>query len=522
MANKIKKPAGNEPAIESPAAAVADPPAAPTPPPEPPPAPTPEQIKQQEKDTARALNRFFHTDRVSTDKAEVEAEKVAAATPPPPATPEPAKPPEAPPVAPPAEKKPAAAAVPRQLPPDVAIEVETPPAAPTTTTATARVEAPALNLTDQDRELLLTYRKLESMKISSDYDGLEARMIKFFQDAAAKVEEISKANPEMASPETSDDYEEWASANQPEVDPIDYDRAREAILLERIESKQKREQRERDSQDELKNRVKEQLPEVQKAATEGLFDFIEAAHPDFKGIISTADGARTITTETETKMQEKDPLAKSIVQQEGEELSVILNALERRTRFPEAEFAQLNKPRKLVTSERIIVPDDQLDFAIHEIEQEMLRMPEAETKDEAGRQFVPLIWFAQQAEKISKSNATKDKKDKVLAELQNKYWTLDADSIRTGLIARYAQKARRKIEHFRQFSSPAAVPAAHPAAATPPKPATPAPAAAPPDGVRRPAPSISSASDVPVGQRPAGVNSDEDIKNATGVAFGRR
>jgi hypothetical protein len=106
-----------------------------------------------------------------------------------------------------------------------------------------------------------------------------------------------------------------------------------------------------------------------------------------------------------------------------------------------------------------------------------------------GKRFVTVDEFAGQRDKILNSNATDAAKLRAINSLDENYYSIGYDDIRTALIALHSTRAQNKINSFGGIKMPEGTP--EPAKAGT---ATPPPAAAETKGAKK-APSVSSASD---------------------------
>jgi hypothetical protein len=329
-------------------------------------------------------------------------------------------------------------------------------------------------LTPEDQQDFKVFQILEQMEPGQK--GIAEKFRSFAKARYAYEAEWTKNNPGIEFDPDSAEHEEFYSKNQPQVDEAKLDEARDEMKF------QERYQRTIKPQlDEIK--IKEAWKKAMPVISERVDGHVARLVNQFDetlGAMIHQDGKPNITEEGIAKIAETDPLAKELLDGAASQfLEPMILELEKTT-IPELQYALegRNPVQKMILEN------------LAQAEREFLEMPETERVDPSGRQFATHEQLARKKEKILKSSATKEEKQKQLQEIADGFWAINVDQLEdliTDKVARETRKAYDKIRKLTGASPAAKGPA--PTRAPVVQPTTPAPP-------RTVAPSIATSSDL--------------------------
>lgn len=475
--------------------------------------PTPEELKAQHADLVSRMDQTMWGGTAQPAKPKAPEPEPAPEPPPAPAAPPPAEPPPAEPATPPAQPAQPAPPVPAQ--PSLASLPKPEPAIGRAdikdAVATALEEAgikppppappqPTVALTAKDQHILTVLQKMEGM--NPRYVGIADRTIAFWKKEQEWIAEFEKSNPDKDYAST-EEYETFLEKNEPQYDETDFELAKEALIEERVTKKLELKQQEETRKLTDQQRFVQEQPVIQATAHSAVVSMVGGAFANEKGEMPEAlakilqkDGKLVLDDEAAKKLQEEAPEAYEVLLETGEELSVLIQALETMARFPNIPP---KRSIKLPISGRRISPVDILEDEAQELETELLASHKDKLID--GKKLVSQSEFERDIAKIQKSNASEEEKREAFRRLQESKCCIGTAEIAHGLAFKYAQKAKRKIGTLTEIVDRKVKKATPPApAAVPTQPPTPTPAPTPtptPAGGKPKSPAVVSQSDAP-------------------------
>lgn len=341
-------------------------------------------------------------------------------------------------------------------PPSKPPEKKTPPTPradvppPIDETDVAKPSAPVefetkLPLRNADKRKLQVLKQMEEDNTAPK--GTAEKTLRFWEKEAEYQERWEAAHPGEAFDENADEHKVFYERNEVTYDTDEYENSRDNLVkketLKETEGKQ--------TQENKKAKRVQEFREAQKRINEdsqdAVMDMIESAAPELAELMGK-DGERALSKEVTEKMIAKDPVVTEILQETAEALAVLTIELHRLTQFDDVYPIDPTKSLPLNVSGRRIHPHAELVSFMHGLEVEMLKMPPDQTM--RGKQrLVSNTAFEKEYNRIA-GNAALDgtAKKEAVAKLNASYYTLTEEDFRRGLIAQYADSAKREIEKF--------------------------------------------------------------------------
>lgn len=475
------------------AAPVAPPPAPAAP--ENPPAPlTTEERKKQFEETSKAMG--WAPDKVSSE------EPPAPAAPEPPAPTEPAAPADEPPAEPsaPASTEDVIQRTASVTAQAVAAEIrKTTPPSP----EPAPAPQPEFEMNPEDQEIYRVLCFLENG--DSKFAGKPAAFLEYlkknyeYQDKWLADHEGKEFNPEDS------EHDEWFAANPHPVDQKEIESGKIDMQVE--EKFQSRIQPQLQKM-EAEKAWKENAPMVATNVGKRLSSLVGQVDPELQKLFVDDKGNPVINAETIAKMEEKDPIAKDVLDRMlANDVGPMILELEK-SAVPGANFKL--QPDKFPVHAAI-------DSYRLQAEKDMAKAP-VEVRVQDGREWKSIADFTKLQQEAVRSG-TKAEKAAKIGELNAKYWTLSVDDVEELIIDDFAQRAKKEIDRQNNLAAKKY--------GRPGTPAPPTPAPAPPpepvpahsnNGKPRP-PSISTRSDVVTTGAPGQAAQKSYADTATSVMF---
>jgi hypothetical protein len=280
------------------------------------------------------------------------------------------------------------------------------------------------------------------------YKGIAGQMLDFYRREGDYIAKWERDNPTQ---EFNPEAEEHAGlyAQQPKVDDDVVEATRENMLLERAKAEAKAEAlkeaavlKEEVEGHRFEQAMKESAPAIQAVADGAVVALITMADPELAKAIP-AD--KRLNEGVVAKMEEADPVAFEIVNEEAEHLRVLTTELERLTRFAGKYEERPGGYVKLASNGQMIYPHQELqEFAVN-LETELSKMPKDETVKD-GKRFMTQATLYDRLSKIRGSNLPDNQKAAAERDLIEGVWTVGTREILSGITAARAEKAKARIE----------------------------------------------------------------------------
>lgn len=296
------------------------------------------------------------------------------------------------------------------------------------------VVAASFELSPQDQKDLDVIRFLER----TDPDKHRGRTDKFiaytrdyyaYQDAwAAKPENEGKDfNPD--DPEHNGWFEKHeAGTTESEIESGREKLVEERVYLNRVKPELDKIERE--------NAINQAIPKVIASVGQRTLQMIQEVNPELAKLLQDAQGNPVFSAETLKAVDEADPVArKALDAVVKNELEPMLVALEMTT-IPNANY-QFN-PATNAHHAKIAEH-------IRQAEQDMLNAS-AEVRIQNGKEFATISQYEQMRASILNGNATD--KERELANLDQRYYTLTVDDVEALIVSDVAEKARKAIDEM--------------------------------------------------------------------------
>jgi len=345
------------------------------------------------------------------------------------------------------EKKPDPKPAPAKQPAAKREPVDVPPPIGAEEPVERKIDKPELKteleLPTKDKRKL---RVLQQMEEDGTVEkGFAEKTLRFWEKEAKYQEQWEAAHPGEDFDDQAEEHKAFYKS-EPLYDADEYDMSRDNLV--KAEARQETEGKHTEQEKVTKRR--QEFQDAQKGIAEdsqrAVMEFIEVAAPELAELMGNGDG-KALTKEITEKMMAKDPVVTEILQETAEELAVLTVELHRLTQFDDVWPAKISQPLTLKVSGRRIYPHADLLNFMRSLEGEMLQMPPEQTM--RGKQrLVTNSGFNNEYNRIAKDGTDAKAKREAVAALNANYYTLTEGDFRRGLIATYADTAKREIEKF--------------------------------------------------------------------------
>jgi hypothetical protein len=378
-----------------------------------------------------------------------------------------------------------------------------PSAPPTATTPTgptlddvARVaseaadDVPELELSDIDRDMLVTLEAMGSLD-PKRYGDLAERTKKFWAEEQKYKDKWEKEHPGQNYDQEADEHQEFYSRHEPQYDERTFKVAEKRVIERDIEAKQNaRKQRERELAEE-KARQEKESTEISTAADSTILEIISMVVPDVAKFFKSEDEAVAITKESWEKLAEEDPAAAKAIRRPLEFLGKQLVEFERLMRYPDTY--QFN-------------PDNDIHVELSRIllrKEAQIKTLKPEDQVHEGRVFATQEEWNEMVNNLRVNKGmSRDEKKQAFDALTRRYWTITPDYHRDLVVASARRKVKDKLSDYREVEEatkkkvkPAVTPAPQPTPTAAAPAAAPAPTPAPKPTPAHKPPTIATSSD---------------------------
>lgn len=339
------------------------------------------------------------------------------------------------------------------------LEKKQTPAAPTTP------EDPFKDYSPKEQKQL---QALQYLSKKPEYQGrdLAREAITFWKREEDYMNNWRRANPGKKFTSDDDEHLDFYEANELNIDD---ETILSASVDMRIEAQQKsndkvleenkklrEEQKQAREKEEQNRRIAEAAPAITKVTRQAVHNLI-ASIPEFTDLVKEGK----VTPEIEAKMAEVDPETVEILNEEAQLLHIRVEELEYLRHF--GGGLDLNKRVQMRDEHgRPTGPVDAPHSVIYEVglelEQRILQMP-PEKQAHNGKRFMPRAEFGRRMDLIAKDQKlSEDEKAQRMEALEDRVWTITADDVRDGIIAKSranVQKARDRLNRrVQRLSAP--------------------------------------------------------------------
>lgn len=302
-----------------------------------------------------------------------------------------------------------------------------------------------LPLRSADKRKLQVLKQMEEDNTAPK--GTAEKTLRFWEKEAEYQERWEAAHPGEAFDENADEHKVFYERNEVTYDTDEYENSRDNLVkketLKETEGKQSKEQKKSQRVQEFRDAQKK----INEDSQDAVMDMIESAAPELAELMGNGDG-RSLTKEVTEKMIAKDPVVTEILQETAEALAVLTIELHRLTQFDDVYPIDPTKSLPLNVSGRRIHPHAELVSFMHGLEAEMLKMPPDQTMRGKQRLVANTAFEKEFNRIVGNTDLDGAAKKEAVAKLNANYYTLTEEDFRRGLIAQYADSAKREIEKF--------------------------------------------------------------------------
>lgn len=310
-----------------------------------------------------------------------------------------------------------------------------------------------------DEQQLAVLRELESM--NPRYVGIAERAQEFWElDATYRRNWIAQ-NPGKKFDPNSDEHAEFYSANEPRFSQRDFQAAQRSIERKEIAA-QVRDEVVKEFQPEIERlrataKMQQVQPKIERAAREAEA-LVMSGVPDFEKIMDAGDGSLVLSRDTDTKMQEINPVLHARASELAEETMVIVSELEKMNELGPAYPLTTDKKEKLPSGETIR-PHAVIVDVLDSLEERYANTPKDQVRN--GKLFLTMAERAQKIEAINSMNIPREQKVARLRALEQSHWCVSSADIKKEAIERARTKLSslsKKIKSRAPATPPAAAP----------------------------------------------------------------
>ncbi|MFA6240093.1 MAG: hypothetical protein WC655_04145 [Candidatus Hydrogenedentales bacterium] len=299
----------------------------------------------------------------------------------------------------------------------------------------AEVPEPAFEMSAEDRqdyETLLYLEKTDPKK----WSGKAAEYLAYLKLHYAYQDDWQAKNPKEEFNADDDEHKGWYEAHQPQIDPeaLKEARMREAAEKAAMEKVQP-------VLDEINREkaVREAMPKIAETVTGLIVDMVDRAAPEL-GALLRKDGKLNITLETIASVEAKSRIGKRILDEVVKfEMEPLLLQLEMSVdpRFGVALNPAVNQVHARIDQYRA------------KAEAEMLNAP-PEVQVQDGRAFATIEQMQQMRSGVERGAGSRADKDRKLADLGSKFYTLTVDDIEALIVKDCGEMAKKRIAQARE------------------------------------------------------------------------
>lgn len=291
---------------------------------------------------------------------------------------------------------------------------------------------PEFELSDQDRKDLPVLQYLERTN-PKKYGGIVAATMKYFKEHYDYAQAWLEANPEKQYDPDEEEHAAWIAEHQPPN--ISREELDEARVDMRVEEKFNRDIKPRFDQQEADRAFQASLPTIGQHVDTAVRQMVRQVDPALADLLKDASGNERLTNETIAKIDEKDPIAKEIMDRiVANELEPMILELEK-TMIPELNFK--------FTPDRNPIHRQIADFVAQK-EASMAKAP-ISVQMVDGKRWVSLDEYSRLVKNIQSGRGDNNYKNQAIADLDRTVWCLDSEMIKGLMVDHCAKKAQAAI-----------------------------------------------------------------------------
>lgn len=278
--------------------------------------------------------------------------------------------------------------------------------------------------------------------------GTSAKVLDFFKREDAYIKQWEVAHPGESFDADAQEHEAFYD-RRPKIDPETLETALEEIKEKQIEERvEKRIAAKREPelrQEQFKREVEQVQPIAFGRSNGAVIEMVKAASPElFKAL--DVDGKPIISEETIKRMEEADPVAFEVANENAEKLRIMVSELHKMVNV-DGYQAKPALEVQLRSTEESFFPHAELEKFAGNLERELAALPQAQTAKD-GKRFITQGELNQRHAAIVKSNMPELQKQAAVRDLTNRFWALDDKRIERALITKFADQTKKRIEKF--------------------------------------------------------------------------
>lgn len=306
--------------------------------------------------------------------------------------------------------------------------------------------AMSTDMNEDEKELLAVFEKMAEMK-PAVYGQLPAQFKDRISRESQYITNWMEQNPGQRYNAKDQDHAEFYSSIELDYRDFDYHKAIAKMNTPDVDSRVQKLERELESKresQELDDRIRRAEPVARREAANAAFDMMEHVDPELGKLMDDGNGGRHVTTEIRAKMEEDNPVAVAVVNEEVGELMLMVEELERFKagggRYKLRDSYGVTMGRKTFYPHREI-----LDFMTR-YEESLLNKPPEETMRE-GRRLVSSPRLAKEIETRTKG-MSRDDADREIRRLDKHFYSLGLDDFKSALISERSALAKERVDRY--------------------------------------------------------------------------
>jgi len=291
---------------------------------------------------------------------------------------------------------------------------------------------------------------LEELELTNArYKGIRDATEKFWKKEEKYAQEWKKVNAGQEFDPEGAEHEDFYAKEQPKYEEEDLASARRRVETRRIIKEEIAPTR--DMVGKETGRLREEMlmrsegPALQKIAYDSVTRMLQQSAPDLAKLATNDKGQIVLTEESLKKIEEADPIALEILNEEAEQLRNLVIELEKLWRYPGAYPANDDFAITMANGHTYHPHRDLLGFASR-LEKDISELQKDETKKD-GKTFMTLQEYTERTEKILKSKMMNPpQKTSALRDMKTRYWLLTSEDIERALVADFSERTQARIK----------------------------------------------------------------------------
>jgi hypothetical protein len=295
-------------------------------------------------------------------------------------------------------------------------------------------EAPSrTQLEPADQKDFAIIQFLERTK-PDQFPGATTKFLDYCKAHYAYIAAWEKAHPGETYDDNADEHAKWYADNSPgDIDASTLEEGKiEMLVAQKLEQAAAPERRRK----EAEAAFKEAIPKIVESVDKRLAKFVGLVNPELGKLVVDDKGKATFTDAAIAKLEETDSIAAQVLHEMVEnELEPLLLELEKTT-VP--QLGHKIEPARFALHREI-------DAFRREKEGELSKMPASESRMD-GREWMSIAQMQKQERDILARKLGEEETDRLLNELNARYWTVGIDHLQELIVDSKAKKAKTIIE----------------------------------------------------------------------------